>query len=216
MPEPTSIAAAILPYTGLITAVLGITVTIFGASTVTFIRNWIGKVISSLLYPFMGTARKLKELQDKHEEIASKMNFIVEQLSPNSGSSLRDVINRLEASQAIYEAKLMQYLESKQAIMFETSAEGLYLWVSKAYEDLTGRSESELRNWGWTLSVDAEDIALVRSEWYVAIDQKRVFEKTYKIRNVDGHLVNCYCRAVPTILNGKVIGWVGSIQPIED
>lgn len=215
MPEPT-LLASILPYTGLITAALTIVATIFGANSIPAIREWVGKIIASILYPFKGDARNLKLLQDKHEEMSNKLDYIVGQLSPNSGTSLWDAINRLETTSIIHEAKLLQYIDSKQAIMFETSAEGLYTWVSKGYEDLTGRSLNELRNWGWTLSIDADDVALVRSEWYVAVEQQRIFEKIYNIRNIRGQIIKCYCRAVPTVLNGKVIAWVGNIQPIEE
>ena len=212
MQEP-SLLAVILQYFGIMTAVLTITLTVFGASSIPFIKDWISKIWYGVTYPFSGNTRKLNDLHKDHKNLSEKVDYIVEQLKPNSGSSLRDSLDRLEVTQLIHETKMSHYLDSKQAIMFETSAEGLYTWVSKGYEDLTGRSINDLRNWGWTLSIAAEDVALVRAEWYVAIEQKRIFEKTYKIKSLSGESIECYCRAIPTMLNNKVIAWVGILQP---
>jgi PAS domain-containing protein len=212
MPEPTMLTI-ISQELGIAVAILGITVSIFGASTIPAIRGWVVSIYKSISAPFSGNSRKITKLQQDYIAAGEKLDYIVEQLKPNSGSSLRDAINRLETNQLIHETKMAHYLDSKQAIMFETTAEGLYTWVSKEYENLTGRSMSELKSWGWTLSIAAEDLALVRSEWYVAVEQKRVFEKTYKVIDRKGVVVECYCRAVPTMLNDKVIAWVGILQP---
>ena len=212
MPEPT-LLTIILQYLGIVTAGITILVAVYGAGTIPFIRDWVGKVWASIVYPFTRSNRKLNAIVADHVLLGEKLDFVVDQLKPNSGSSLRDAINRLEVNQRIHEAKMSHYLDSQNAIMFETSAEGLYTWVSKGYEDLTGRPAADLRNWGWTLSISAEDLSIVRSEWYVAMEQKRIFEKTYSIRDTDNNLIECYCRAVPTIVNEKVIAWIGSLSP---
>jgi PAS domain-containing protein len=212
--QPT-LPQIILQYLGIITASITVIITVFGAGSIPAVRAWVIKVWGIVCYPFSASSRKLKKLSEDHKVLSEKIDFIVDQLKPNSGSSLRDSINRLEVNQLVYDGKISHYLDSQKAIMFETSAEGLYTWVSKAYEELTNRSASELRNWGWTLSIAEEDVAIVRSEWYLAIEQKRVFEKTYKVKTGDGETVECYCRAIPTICNNSVIAWVGSLQPVR-
>jgi PAS domain-containing protein len=210
--EPT-LLTVVLQWFGIATASVTLMVAIYGAGSIPYIKNWIGKIIDVVLYPFTTSSRKLKSIAEEHIKINDKIDFIVDQLKPNSGTSLRDAVNRLEKNQLIHEAKMSHYLDSQNAVMFETSAEGLYTWVSKGYEDLTGRHSGELRNWGWTLSIAAQDVALVRSEWYMAIEQKRIFEKVYNVKDVDGKLIECYCRAVPTIVNNNVIAWIGSLKP---
>lgn len=215
-PMQPTLPQMILQHLSIITASITIILTVFGAGSIPKVRELAVKLWLFLIYPFCGSARKLKKLSEDHAVLSSKIDFIVDQLKPNSGSSLVDSVNRLEVSQLIYDSKMSHYLDSQRAIMFETSAEGLYTWVSKGYEELTGRSMSELRNWGWTLSVSAEDLAIVRSEWYLAIEQKRVFEKTYRVKNSDGDTIECYCRAIPTVCNNSVVAWVGSLQPIGE
>jgi len=193
---------------GFVTAAGGAIILLFGASFLDKARKWFMGVWSALFHPLTFTSRKLSKLEQKHEELASKLDFIVSQLSPNGGSSLLDAITRVEKHQRISETKMGQYLDTKNAAIFETDAEGLYTWVSKSYEELVGRPKIELLNWGWTLPIATHELDSVRHEWALAVEQKRIFEATYSVDKA-GKIVNCRCRAIPTLFKDEVVAWTG-------
>ena len=200
---------------GVCTAAITLTTLFFGKKVIALLNIWSGKILAAILYPFNGVDRRLTTMSKDHERLSEKLDFIVDQLKPNSGTSLRDAINRLEKNQRLSDAKMSHYLDTKDTAMFETNEEGLFVWVSKGYESLTGRSSNDLKNWGWTLAIDPLDLERIRSEWQLAISQKRAFETTYRIKPIDGMPIQCSCRAVPTIFNDKIIAWVGVINPVK-
>jgi PAS domain-containing protein len=193
---------------GLITAGGTALALIFGSSFTGNARKWVIGIWNALFYPFNGTTRKLAHLEKSHEKLAEKLDFIVSQLSPNGGSSLRDAVNRLEKHQRISESKMAQYLDTKDAAIFETDANGLYTWVSKSYEKLVGRPKIELINWGWTVPILGADLESIRYEWDLAVKQKRIFEASYRIERA-GVIIHCRCRAIPVLFNDEVVAWTG-------
>ena len=200
---------------GVLTAALTLIALVFGKRSITYLGNWVQGIWQGIIYPFNGTHRRLTSMSQDHQRLSEKLDFIVEQLKPNSGSSLRDAINRLEKNQQISEVKMAHYLDTKETAMFETDKEGLFVWISHGYESLTGRPINDLKNWGWTLAIDPQDLENTRLEWNLAIEQKRTFEYSYRVRHVSGTSTLCYCRAVPTLFNNEIIAWVGVISPVK-
>ena len=192
---------------GLLIAFSSIITLLFGKTAISKIRSWINGVYKAIMYPVNGTSRKLETLEEGHKVLSDKLDFIVSQLCPNSGTSIRDAINRLEKYQRISESKMAQYLDTKDAAIFETDEAGLYKWVSKSYEDLVDRPKSELLNWGWTVPIVPEDLESVRNEWALAIQQKNIFETSYRIR---GKVLKC--RAIPALFNNEVVAWTGRLM----
>lgn len=196
---------------GIFIAVTTAITLIFGKAALIKIRAWGKGIWKALTYPISGTKRELDILKTKQDSLATKLDFIISQLSPNGGSSLRDAVTRLEKHQRIAESKMAQYLDTKDAAIFETNELGLYTWVSRSYESLVGRPKSDLLNYGWTVVIVAEDLDSVRHEWSLAIQQKRIFESSYRI-DKHGKIIRCKCKAIPAFFNDEVIAWTGILM----
>lgn len=196
---------------GIFIAVTTAITLIFGKAALIKIRAWGKGIWSAITYPLSGTKRELDKVKEKQDSLDKKLDFIVSQLSPNGGTSLRDAITRLEKHQRIAESKMAQYLDTKDAAIFETNELGLYTWVSRSYESLVGRPKSDLLKYGWTVAIVAEDLDAVRHEWSLAIEQKRIFESSYRI-DKHGKIIRCKCKAIPAFFNDEVIAWTGILM----
>ena len=158
-----------------------------------------------------------------NKDIDSKLEAIMAELKPNSGSTLRDAIEDLRqktsdlyAGQGMLTSKFIAILDQpSNPPIFETDSIGRCTWASASYLNMTGRPFSEINGYGWTNAIHPEDLQDVRREWELAVNQQRVFEYTYRFMHVDGKITKVHCKAVPTIVNSVVSGWMGFIDTLS-
>lgn len=187
------------------------------------VYTWLGTIWKAISYPLRYTERKveqlgtdIKGLKDQHLSMGLKLDLIVEQFSPNGGSTLKDSLNRIESKQAINEVMSTFMANSIDEAMFKTDSNGLCTWVSKSYLDLVGRSLDDVKDWGWTLILHPEDSARVNAEWNLAVEGKRQFESKYRIVKTNGTYLYVQGKAIPSIFNKKVVAWVGVLEVLNE
>ena len=82
---------------------------------------------------------------------------------------------------------------------------------------LTGKSEEELRGWGWVDSLHPEDRERTRAVWSEAVRARSVYETEYRIRKSDGEYRHFVARGVPVLqADGSVREWVGTCTDITE
>jgi PAS domain S-box-containing protein len=131
------------------------------------------------------------------------------ELSNRVGDLQTSVENKNNAIIAKFTAMLDQ---PNTPPLFETDANGEYIWVSASYIALTGRSLSELLGWGWTNAVHKDDVLEVRQAWELCIDDGRIFEHAHRFTAVSGIVTKVHCRATPIINNQEITGWIGVVE----
>jgi len=148
--------------------------------------------------------------------MASNINKIAAELTPNGGSSLRDAVNRIEFRQIIDGERNRAVLNESDHAMFEADRNGNCIWANKTYLSKVGRNLDEISGNGWMNCIDSLNKDDVIAAWELAINQKTNFEYIYKmIDSRNDTTFNVKCRA--TVLhNGKneVVGWFGTIKNI--
>jgi PAS domain-containing protein len=173
------------------------------------VYNWIGNIWKSITSPFRGTERRIETLANQHAEMLKKLDVILEQFSPNGGTTVKDSLNRIERRQAVNEIMSVTLANSMDIAMFKTEADGSCSWASKAYLRLTGRTLEDTLGFGWILAIKSSDRASVREEWASAVIEKTHFEKIFTVVNTNGDEIRINCRASPSLLNHAVMSWVG-------
>lgn len=195
---------------------------IWGPKAWPSVYTWLGNIWKSITYPLRGTERKVLSLTDsvgtlaeQHKDMSKKLDFIVEQFSPNGGCSLKDSLNRIESKQVINEVMSIYFVNAIEAPMFKTDPHGACTWASKSYLKITGKSLEDTLGWGWLSVIHRADEKEMRAELTEAVRDKRAFQSKYRIVNDEGVTLNIISKTTPSIFNGEIVAWVGEWE-IDD
>lgn len=183
-----------------------------GAAVVTALLVLWGAIVK-LLIPIYVWAKKIKCHFRKMIELPEKVDRIVKEVSPNSGTSMKDVVNRIEFRQILHEQKAHAYVSHAPVAFYETDVNGDCNWVNKAYLRLLEKSEDEVLGKGWITALHPEDKVQTVAIWESSIVDKREFSHDYRMISSSGKIIALHGEAFPLRdPSGKVLGYVGTIQ----
>lgn len=149
--------------------------------------------------------------------VAKQLDFIVTELHPNGGTSIRDSLNRIEVRQVLHDQRQRALMSDMAIGVFETDEEGLCVWANRKYLRMTGRTFLEVSGSGWTNILAPEDRDRVVKAWADAIDEEREFEDEYYIVTPEG--VRTRVRAQSYKMHtsdGAPIGYLGMLTPLNE
>lgn len=156
--------------------------------------------------------------------IHAKVKVIWAEATANGGKSIKDTVTRIDTvvkeirDQLAASANRSRILlQSHDTPVFETDAQGEYVWVNDAYLELVGRPLTDITQSGWFTHVRQKERELIRAEWEAAIEQERDFDMNYTIHNHKLH-TSAYVRARASVLRGQtgnVMGYLGSIEVLR-
>ena len=153
-------------------------------------------------------------LREDITELKTQMTFIVSELKPNGGASIRDSLNRIEIRQVLQEQRQKAILSDMSVGVFEADNEGHYLWVNRKYLRMTGRAPSEVNGSGWINTVAERDRERVMSEWTEAVATGREFEGDYLMITPDDERLEVSVRTYKMMDdNGEPLGYIGILSP---
>lgn len=187
------------------------------------IAEWIGiaagavvglKVLWTLfkkLWNKMGGMFGINELKRDIGCLAEKLDFVVAELHPNGGTSVRDSLNRIEKDLSLANERHRARMLDSPEMIFETDSEGNCVWVNRTYSRGVQRSFVELRGRGWVNGISVDDRDKVVAEWYKAVSEDREFEMRFDFQNPDGEVFTVDCRSykMRDERTGKAIGYLG-------
>lgn len=192
------------------TTIAGAIIALGGASAVVWHlgRGFHKQVAMPLVASAKGIWASLNEL----EHVIPIMREIAHEFKPNSGSSLRDVVNRIEDGLTVNKNVARLLLEMSEDAHFETDSDGLCTWVNKAYQQMSGMSFNDCLGVGWINAIDLEDRGYVAIEWEKAILSGTTFEADYGFAH--SGRVRC-TSSFARDHEGRVVGTVGTIRKIN-
>jgi PAS domain S-box-containing protein len=148
-------------------------------------------------------------------EMFEKLDSILYQLSPNSGGSLRDAIDRIEQNQTVAMNRLRSFFSDSQTAYFEADEYGGYVWANKTFLDLTGRSLQDVMGAGWELVIEQGKRKEFVEEWQRAIESERDFESSVTVVRLGRTSLPCSVSAHALRDNkGVVRSYIGTIIPV--
>jgi PAS domain S-box-containing protein len=144
------------------------------------------------------------------------LNNVKHQVSKNGGTSLHDVINRIEKKLDEFSSLHEALHQISQTPMYRANTVGEFLWVNNAYTLLTGRSIQDLKGNGWLSVIHPEDKDYVYTEWKHCVEDKRRFDLTFRVLNsFNGECFTVSSKSYPIEKNSEIIGYVGVWYIIE-
>lgn len=99
-----------------------------------------------------------------HEELKEAIQVIRSEVTPNGGSSLKDVVNklkitcdRIEIRQKLLDQRSKAALHYQTKPLFETDRSGNLTWCNEAFRDLAEINEGDCKDSDWIALIDEEE-----------------------------------------------------------
>ena len=143
----------------------------------------------------------------------TKLDLILAELKPNGGSSLKDQMNRLEASVSISEAQRLLILDNSQQGVWTSNTEGDCTWINQTLANKVGGSLHDFQGENWISTIHPQDRKIVEEEWNAAIKNQRTFNLFYRFQNLNTQdVINVHGVATPAKnYDGSIVGYNGVI-----
>jgi PAS domain-containing protein len=147
-------------------------------------------------------------------KIFTDVNFLVKELKPNGGSSIRDAINRIDRklSAIDFSQKTHWNLDTKKPI-FITDGDGMLVWANTAFLNIVSRPLEDLLGNGWQNSIHQDDRNNVRVEWSSACKESRPFDfvfRVFKYEQNESFYIRCSARG------DSSTGFIGILEIFPD
>jgi PAS domain S-box-containing protein len=191
------------------------------------LAEWIGiaagaivgvKVLWTLLkkgWGKVGSMFGLGEIKTDIGCLAQKLDFIVAELHPNGGASIRDSLNRIELRQVLQEQRQRAILSDMSIGVFETNVAGHCVWANRKYLRITGRTFEEVEGTGWINILAHGDRDRIIKSWDASIKEEREFEEVCDIVSPDGGVTHCRVQSYKMSDENDTIGYLGMLTPIN-
>ena len=98
--------------------------------------------------------------------------------------------------------------------MFRTDAKGHLTYANRSYELISGLNAMEAMADGWSRAIHPDDRDRVMRQWEAATQGLQPFASLYRYRHPNGRVVWASVRAVQVMVDGAVVGYVGSVDDI--
>lgn len=174
------------------------------------------RVISKTVCDFCTSVRHFFSVGNHVADLRNKVDYVYEELKPNSGSSVKDSIKRIEDNIIVLMNKHRIILDDYHTGIIETNGKGEITWANATYLELTNRELREIIGNGWINAVHPEDRARVYAEWQDAMEQARTFEGNFRILKQDGKILKVQGHAFPIKGKERIQGYIGKIKIIME
>ena len=185
-------------------------------------------LVVALLHPRFRKfiARAYRKTLGKHEYetektltlIVAHLERIERELYNNGGSSLKDVLNDLDAEiRKLQEIQRLR-LETDGSCTFTTDSKGHVTWTSKGFLELVGRTAEQMKGSGWIISVCPVYRKEAMAEWEKVVEDEREYSESL-IYYKRPHEATSFPKLV-TIhrmksRNNGTIGWLGVVRDYQ-
>lgn len=144
-----------------------------------------------------------------------KIQKIEAETRVNGGSSIRDVLNRIEKRQLLQEHRIIFVFDYIDEFgIFEADPDGNCTRCSLVFAGIFGKTQDELIGNNWINSIFHEDRDEVYHEFSEAIKQKRNFYTRFRIINGQ-HIFEVDFKIYPVIKDNHVISWMGILKKVN-
>lgn len=163
-----------------------------------------GVVYRFVIRPVASTLRKITAVYEKVDRLSIEFQR-------NGGGSLRDAIDRIEATTMKQDERQRILLGIVPFGIAETTSEGKLVFANRTYLRWTEREEREVLGDGWVNVIHPEDRERVRNEWDEAWRSHRAYEGHFRMISQTGEAFPVFCRAIPMYsdpLRLRTLGYV--------
>lgn len=113
----------------------------------------IGAIVACFTWLFKNVLKPGYVIINSHQEVATTIQWIKKELSTNGGSSIKDIINRIENRQIVVDHRSKAIFYDYETPLFEVDATGQLMWANDNFHDLSNGKEN-LKGLDWISLID--------------------------------------------------------------
>ncbi len=167
-----------------------------GAVLVTFLLAWIA---------IRGSQQQTSQLRAAEAALIAANGMLEQKVAERTAS--------LNAT----EQRFRLLSETLPSLVYMTDAGGRTLYVNPQYSEYSGLPFEELTEFGWSLIVHPDDVAVCLSQWNDCVRSGQSCEVEYRLRRHDGVYRWFLDRSVAVRnADGVITAWIGSSTDIEE
>lgn len=199
---------------GIIACVLGLSALVSAIKTIrtdgwkAFKDRWI--------MPRQARRKKIDELVDKFDAMGSKIDRIDAELRTNGGSSVKDMVCRIDCKVEHIQARVRHQDETSDRPIFELDQRGHLTFANCAFRELVNADEQDLTHRSYVSRIHVDDRTRFIRELAEAIENKMPIDSTVKFRQDDRSFVSVRLLANPDVRpGGELMGFFGTASRTE-
>jgi PAS domain S-box-containing protein len=153
---------------------------------------------------------RIAEIAADLRGLHNKVDHLVKETSPNGGSTIKDVMNRVSHDVRIIGAKSRAYKEGLDVPMGECDVNGQLIWSSSPFQLLLGVTEDEITGSSWQNYIADYDVDRVLRTWEKAVKDHSFYRSRHHMRSSTGREfpVEIVARPIFDPLTDHFEGWV--------
>ncbi|MBI2417766.1 MAG: PAS domain S-box protein, partial [Ignavibacteriales bacterium] len=131
---------------------------------------------------------------------------------------VEDISARKQAESELQQSRqLFQTLAQVSPVgIFKTEPNGYTTYVNPRWTELSGLSLEEAVGYGWINAVHPDDRQKLSENWHSDASNRTSSEAEYRFLRKDGSIVWVMGYAVPEIVDGEILGYVGTITDVTE
>lgn len=132
--------------------------------------------------------------------------------------SLVDITERKKAAKELKESQqLFQTLAQVSPVgIFRTNSDGYTTYINPKWSELSGLKFEETLGYDWMKVVHPDDRHLLKTNWELHSAKGEESKAEYRFVKSDGSVIWVMGHAVPEIVDGEIIGYIGTITDITE
>lgn len=169
--------------------------------------------VSKLVHRVKDVANRFEQHSAQLDDLTNKVTIVLSEVSPNGGSSMKDVVKRIE--HRLYELELtsLTVLDHEQRGVFKTNSSGEIVWLNRSCAQAFDRGRDDLLRYGWLSCVVTEERASIAEEWENAVHLQRQVSLEFSIDTISGNRRELLIKGYPILGNNQVfLGYIGTVN----
>jgi PAS domain S-box-containing protein len=156
----------------------------------------------------------VKKIEDKmlqSEKSEKELRLYSEKLE-------REILEHKKSELSLKESRqiFITLAEASPVGIFRADSDGSTTYVNPKWTELSGLSSEEALGFGWLKAVHPDDRIKLSGAWSEDIRSAKESNAEYRFYRADGSIIWVIGRAVPEILDNKIIGYIGTITDITE
>ena len=147
------------------------------------------------------------------ETIEARLKSIENEVTPNGGGSLRDLVQSISERVSFSESTDKLKMDQHAYPLFKADDRGMWTWCNRKFFTEFNAAPDSLINMGWMTYIHPDDRDNVASEWSASLLQNRDADIDCRFRV--GHEYRAYSLKASVVRSGsRRLGLVGSLTPL--
>lgn len=161
--------------------------------------------------------KRLLVLATTAEANALRLDEIHTQFKPNGGTTMRDVLDRIDLSTTSAQGRISALIEYHDVAAFEANNKGEFIWVSPKWCEIFESLPADARGNGWIVSVHPEDRERLFREWMDAVAQERAFRSVFRVGSMEnGYKRVLACASIMHDSKTRPAGYSGTVVFVSE